>query len=394
MRPTFAILLLYLIGAVVSAPQPIEVPDPASYYQPFQLVRLNTHTHTHHSDATGPGSTLTAVIDANCRRFDGLILTDHGEHLTPAEWRTQSAISASPGKLVLRGFEATGTGEVRGTNLNPAYQHGWGHVIVTNTADFTGTRTAGNGMPPVLCATFTDFKAWLSRQPGSMGIFAHPSLYMAEESFDGFAAPTNEQEADQFVGCELGSHSVRYTGLGNGLDLRSSNEACYRQLLRRGWRVSPYMGGDEHTPPYGTATTITGLFVDERTTNGVLEAMRNRRTFATEEPGAQIQLIAATDVTVLMGGELNITHECTIHARCVTHSSTVQSITLVFVSKRGAFYDVIQQSQPLKLRDEHWGTIVSRYDISDREMCAVYTKARLKNGRELVSAPIWLTTRL
>lgn len=386
------IVCLFVAAIVGISSEPLRVPNPHQYYQHLQVIYLNTHVHTDHSDATGPGSSLTSVIAKNCQQFDGLFLTDHGEHLTQQEWHEQ-ATATYAGKLIVPGIEVTGTGAKATNNKNPAHQPGWGHVIAIGTTTFTGTRSWGNGSPPTICKTFAEFKAWLALQASGMAVFAHPSLYMVEQSFDGFAAPANEREVEQFVGCELCSHSVRYTGLGDGTTLRSSNEACYRQLLRQGWRIGAYMGGDEHTPPYGDSTTVTGFYLRERTIGGVVEAMGSRRTFATEEPRAAIQLVATGETTAIMGEDLTVADECVIHARCTTQSSTVERITLVAISRRGAFYDVIQKSQQLHRQDEHWGIIISREDLESRSICAAYTKAHLANGRDVVSSPIWITTR-
>jgi hypothetical protein len=328
-----------------------------------------------------------------------VILTDHAEHLNEQERQDQellAAASSQAGKICLPGYEVTGTDELSDTSSkDPAYQHGWGHLVVVNTPSFAGRTIFGNGKPPVLVITYNDFLNWLARYPEGMGIFAHPSLYMDKESFNGFAAPPNITAINQLVGCELSSHGLTYSGLGNGKELRSSNEACYRQLLRAGWRVGAYMSGDEHLSPYGATNTVTGFYVVEKSQAGLLEAMRARRTFATEEPGALIALVGQSESgTSIMGQALDLgTKDNIFHVRCTSKQSTLSAITLVLISAKGATFDTEIISQQLTQSDEHWGTIISQSDIVEKGFCLAYSKAKLKNGRQLVSSPIWFKAR-
>ncbi|MEK7184032.1 MAG: CehA/McbA family metallohydrolase [Patescibacteria group bacterium] len=367
--------------------------DPAQAYQQYQWIKVNTHSHSSDSDAIGIGSDPTQIVTQNLKHFDAVILTDHGGHLTWTEWLEQLALAMHyvVGKVCLRGFEVTGTEELSNTSTkDPAYQHGWGHLLVVNTSNYTDRRTFGNGQPPQILETFTQCKDWLIQQ-GGLAIFAHPSLYMIEESFDGFAPPRNHAEITHMVGCELGAHSLRFVGLGDGVTLRSSNEACFRKLLRAGWHVGAYNGGDEHIPPFGNTNTVTGMWVKTLTADGIFEAMRARRTFASEEPRAMIQLTAtSSDRTAIMGETLNVEQELIVHARCLSDTSAVSRIDLVFLSSKEALQDVVQTSQPLHEKDEHWGTIVNQQDLHDHNIILVYAKAQLTNGRSLVSSPIWI----
>lgn len=375
------------------------VPDPAASYQQYQLRYINTHTHTKCSDAIQPGNAVEEIIRANYKHFDGLFLTDHGEHLNEQEWRSQQAaarIYTRANKVCLRAHEVTGTNELTTfSSKDPAYQHGWGHIVVVNTDTYTGRRSIGNGRPPIIVSTYTEFLNWLESTPNGMGIFAHPSLYMTEESFNGFIVPPNNRAIEQLVGCELSSHGLEYAGLGNGTELRSSNEACFRELLRKGWHIGAYMSGDEHVPPYGTTNTVTGMYLIETTEHGVLEAMGARRTFATEEPGASITLIAQSgSSTSIMGETLGCTDgDNVFHVRCKTTIGTVERLSLVFVSTKGSFYDHDIHSQQFNRSDEHWGMLVSKADLLDKAIVCVYAKAKLRNGHNLLSSPIWLQTR-
>ncbi len=404
MRKALCALLLCVVAVSLHAADPLSAPNPDTAFADCTAIYLNTHTHTSLSDATGPGSEPGDVVAANQKTLDGLVLTDHGEHLTEEEWageRLLATRSTQGGKLCLRGFEVTGTDDLtQFTAKNPAYQHGWGHLIVLNTDTFCGRKRFGNGNPPTFVRTYWEFLDWLGAQAGGMAVFAHPSLYMEEESFGGFAAPRNQRDIDHIVGCELYSHGLDLgdKGLGNGRELRSSNEACFRELLRKGWRVSPYNGGDRHLLPFGGVPTVTGCYVTNRSPSAVIEAMAARRTFATEQPGASIRFVASHgDRSVRMGETLavstaNTADDVCFHAACVWPQGTVRTISLVFVGK-STVADFEQTSHRLQGASEHWGMLVSYKDWQARPVVCVYAKALLGNGKHAVSAPIWFSTR-
>ena len=374
-----------------------EIFDPGKAYEIYQVAIINTHSHTSISDAEGFGCDPTSVIQKNFRHFDGIILTDHGGHISAKEWADEQNYQQSfsgGNKICLSGFEVTGTDELGFTSSkDPAYQPGWGHIVVVGTGSYCERRVYGNGNPPVIVPTFQSFTDWLESYPTGMAIFAHPSLYMIERSFDGFAPPRTDQAVRQFVGCELSSHGLEYSGLGNGTELRSSNEACYRKLLREGWRLGAYMSGDEHLPPFGSTNTVTGMYVREKSVSCTIEAMAARRTFATEEPGANIKLVVSSESEhAIMGGEISIQKEAVFHASCSSPKTKVETISLVFISTE-AGHDLVQVSQHLGNNTDHWGMIVSKNDLIYKKTILVYAKAKLENGKNLVSSPIWLNTR-
>jgi hypothetical protein len=319
-------------------------------------------------------------------------LTDHGEHLTPGEWNEQAHFVsqyAQLGRTVLRGFEVTGTGE---ETKHPGFQHGWGHLLVFNSSDYAGTRLAGNGELTQFLGSYAEFHAWLRARPSALAIFAHPSLYMVEESFDGFAPPRTQQQITQVVACELSSHGPEYAGLGDGTTLRSSNEACYRALLRQGWQLGAIMTGDEHVPPYGDTTTIAGLYTQSFSETAVLEALRARRTFGTEEPSAHIRVVATTQsATALMGEQIAADDDTVIHAVCYGGSRSVKRFRIVCVAT-DPVHDRVIYSHELSEQTARFGTVLSREEVRSKSFRAVFVTARLSGGKDIISSPIFFTT--
>ncbi len=369
-------------------------PNLGELYARYQVAYANTHAHSVHSDAVS--ALPSGVLGANLNRFDVAFLTDHGEQLSQAEWGEQARIAAQlsqNGKVALRGFEWTDPLERRTADgrwtPDPAYINSRGHVVVLRTDDYCGVAAKDGGEPYETGQSFLGLLRWIAERPQAMGIFAHPSLYPVETSFDGFRGPVPQLPTlvDQFVGCELAR-------IGDGLELRSCDEAGFRELLRKGWRVAPVIGGDEHHPPYGTAAGGTGLYLTERSARGVYEALWHRRCFATEDLGSCIKLGAwsGTGAPVVMGRTLGVSGDLGIYAEVETEKK-LKRITFVFVSKKGA--DLLLGSDQLS-GQPRFGEIVALAELARREIVCAYARAELSTSlgglvRHVVSAPVWLT---
>ncbi|MBI2589737.1 hypothetical protein HYW32_01780 [Candidatus Berkelbacteria bacterium] len=418
------VLAIFLLRGLITA-EPL-VPEPQEEFQDYRLVYANLHTHTRFSDAKSdlPGVVATKidrdlaapdqVINANLKRFDGMALTDHAEHLSDWEWAQQAQFTreySTDGKVLLRGFELTGTPEPENLLQKlPQYNPGWGHILVFDTERRVAARQEGDGNSPILPneSNFISPLTWMANEPGAVGIFAHPELYMTErggieQTFNGFKACPDDLPGarEKMVACELSSHGPEYTGLGDGKELRSSNEACYRELLRNKWRVGAVMSGDEHFPPYGNAETVAGLFVKDRTESGILEALRARRVFGTELPGAVIYLIVSAPkrgITWTMGQTIPLTADFEpdesfiVNAVALPPKGKVESISIVVVAPR-LESDRIYTSPPLNGEADNLGDIPTVGEIRTQGVCCVYAKAtfRLALGlrKDIISSPIW-----
>ena len=372
------------------------VPDLTQLYSGYQVRFVNTHSHSTDSDAVSgsPGK----IIRANLKRFDGVVLTDHGEQISRLEWEKQGSAArhyCSNDKVALRGFEWTdpiARLDIAGNwTPNPAYVNSLGHVVVLRTAEYCGVKSLKGGQPEETGKDFGELLRWIAKHPAAMGIFAHPSLYPVETTFNGFAAPPRNLPTivKQFVGCEL--HRI-----GDGKEMRSSDEACFRQLLRVGWKPAPVIGGDEHRPPYGITVGMTGLYVHEWSPRGFYDALWNRRCFATEDQGSSIHFAAWSDdhQPVIMGRSTPAGRELTVYAE-VSTKLRLERISLVLVSSLGSDEDVIIRSQRLA-GSQRFGDIVSGDLCRSRKIVCAYARGEMVSQtrslpRQIIGAPIWLT---
>jgi hypothetical protein len=246
-----------------------------------RLVHADLHNHTLMSD--GAGDPERAF---DCMRAGGLdvaALTDHTtllgiDGLSPAEWeRTGKLADAAddPGTYTaLRGFEWS----------HPAL----GHVNVWYTGDFTDLGES---------SSMHKLFRWIGHS-GGISSFNHPGRQLLR--FNDFAY--DESLRDQMVALEM--FNQRDDFLFDGWDQHRTSplNAC----LNAGWRTGLTGVTDEHGDDWGLTEGKgrTGLWVAENTRNGVLEAMRARRFFATRISGFRLDALAGG---VRMGGELPIT---------------------------------------------------------------------------------------
>ena len=209
------------------------------------------HSHSTYSDGSGPPRYAYAVARANGLHF--LALTDHGHDLTDVRWAdilAQAEAATVEGAFVaLRGFEWTGR-EV-------------GHINVYGTAGYVSRDDPSYD-------TLSEFYAWLAAQPGVIAQFNHP---FPDSDFNDFAY---HPAADAVI-------VLQEVGNGSGVQYRSFEEAYLRSLYA-GWHVGATNNGDTETPDWGADTPHrTGVVVPALTKENVLEALRARRTFATED---------------------------------------------------------------------------------------------------------------
>jgi len=303
-----------------------------AWAQVFFPVTANLHCHTDYSDAVHQWlrilySESASPADAYAyARWPGnlqvLAVTDHAEqispkaedgqtaavvlgrtlklwHRTPDEWSDtlqQAAKATVPGQFVaLRGFEWTG-------HRTDAL----GHVNVIGSVDYTGAYAFVSAYAQDMSASLGGLYAWVREHSTAVDggpvvcQFNHPDSYASGGvPFGGFRVVP---EAEPFfalieigngydLGVPLVSLDMRYSGPG-------TNEKWYVKALDEGWHVAPTINEDNHTGLYGKQTRHrTGIWVTELTLNGVLDALRARRVFATEDAALSGMLLAVVNGT-------------------------------------------------------------------------------------------------
>jgi hypothetical protein len=261
-------------GAPVPEDKGTETPDETyGFYFGF------LHAHSHLSfDADPEGSPLEAYTTARDQGgLDFFSLTDHAEFLIIWPWehkwqklRDAADATDEPGVFAaMWGFEWS----------NPFL----GHVSVLNTEDFTHT--------------FKTFRMrglynWIADRPSAFAQFNHPGDYdYLGVEFLRFSP--HPRAAAQMVGIETWNESRtldQYFYAGSW----DSDLSFLDVANQKGWRIGALGAQDNHSRDWGFENDFrTGILATELTREGVAEAFRSRRFYATEDKDLELDLRCA-----------------------------------------------------------------------------------------------------
>lgn len=248
--------------------------------QATTLVHADMHNHTAMSDGDGdPANAYASMREAG---LDVAALTDHTtlfsiEGLSGSEWdRTGDLANAAdaPGAYTaIRGFEWS----------HPLL----GHANVWFSDDYIDLWDA---------FSMSSFFGWLEDQQAIAG-FNHPGRESGR--FSNFSL--RAAAVEKMVSLEMFNRRDDYLFEG----WSGGNPSPLVQCLNAGWRTGISGVTDEHGTDWGfpEGKGRTGVWVNENTRAGVLEAMQARRFFATRVSGLRLD---ATANGVRMGGTLPI----------------------------------------------------------------------------------------
>lgn len=237
---------------------------------PMHVYFGDIHNHTSYSD--GSGTPEQALASGKAAGFDFMALTDHSYAIDDTEWQNLlNAVNAAtiPGQFVaLRGFEYTQGAE--------------GHINVYNTVRHAvRTNVAG--------CTYCDYTPNLERGVTVEG-FYHWVEITGTQALDGagtvmqFNHPGWINFNDWQYHPEVGDVArLEEVGNGSGTSYVFSEDE-YIRSLDYGWKLGATNNADTHSPNWGFNTDHrTGVVMPELTKDALLEALRLRRTFATED---------------------------------------------------------------------------------------------------------------
>ncbi|MBI4185607.1 hypothetical protein HY524_00975 [Candidatus Berkelbacteria bacterium] len=417
-----------------------KAPDPHQYLGSEGFTRLWGDTHNHASFDDGLCG-CTKLFELALARQDFVIHTPHAEQIDVAEANQLARYAADcqrEGKLLGIGSEWTGSTETK--SANPGHNRSQGHVLMYGTSTRIGQMSLRGGQPDKIVVLFSELLTALPMLTDlPMGVFAHPSLYSPKETFDldgqppGYDPPPSSEAIVAMKGCELTSHGPPATGatvgLGDGINFATSNEACYRRLLRGGWQLSPYMGTDWHLPGY-KAGPYTCVWARQRSIDAVYDAMEERLTCGTEAYGISIALTGQQRVPsdekhsliqpiVMMGQTMFIDPEADkVFFQTSLRDRSNKPVQTKELGLVEVFRDSSDDVDSIALDKERCRTspiyrqelerqhrfadcssgveIVRLYYRSDRRpvvadqaLVCVYAKATLPGGKQLISAPIF-----
>lgn len=232
----------------------------------YHLYYGYCHSHTACSDGEG-----TPEEAYQCARYEAKLdffaLTDHGELIDiwpwDKEWETikntarkynEDGVFAS-----LHGFEWS----------SPIY----GHINVIHSDDFTHAARD---------ITVKDVYRWLVKRPDAIGRFNHPG------SLDNFGCEFHhfdmyDAAVKQMIGIEMhnGGKNVKYYFSLKGYSGKFNHMDDANQ---KGWKIGAVGGQDNHGKQWGLKNNyLVGAWAESLTRQGILDAHRGRRTFATED---------------------------------------------------------------------------------------------------------------
>jgi len=215
--------------------------------------------HTHTSSSDGEGVPADAFALARSSKLDYLIVTDHVAAISSAEWSgcaTAAAAADSPGTFVAaRGWE---------TWIGP----GLGHANVLSASTLSSVPNT------------PDYATWYAKLAacsgclGQMNHPASPSYPWASFAYDAKAAPN------------LALYEL------NGGSTFAERITRYAAALDAGWRLAPTWNSDTHQANWGSTSVRSGFWVTARDGAALVEGMRERRSFATNDHDATLRVRA------------------------------------------------------------------------------------------------------
>jgi|GEM_PF-218117 len=350
-KTLFTALLMLLVFYAISVPL-ISLAAQGLKTDEYEIFYGNLHAHTSYSD--GRGTPEQAYSHAS-KYADVQAVTDHCYFLKiPVDGKSktfltqQAARNATiPGKFVgLQGFEWTA---------------GSGHINVYETLEFISRDEKGD---------LKDFYEWIVKVK-KLAQFNHPGV-----TFGNFQDFWFVPEADNYV-------NLIEIGNGNWVSTDIISEEMYLNYilaLNRGWHLSPTANQDNHRENWASANDArTGILAKSLTYEDIMEALWNRRTFASEDKNAKLYFYADNNI---MGSILPYREKANLY---IYYSDKGDPVSKVYIFSQRGVYELSELSG--KDEFEYSGT----FDIVDGyEWFFVYIIQ--KDGNEIVSAPVWFET--
>ncbi|MBI2841768.1 MAG: right-handed parallel beta-helix repeat-containing protein [Armatimonadetes bacterium] len=278
----------------------------------YDIYRANLHVHTLFSCEAVPYEPASwdhcfsqvpsdAMTSASAEGLDVIGFSDHGGAIDSSEWTalgyTADTYQNPPAPIAIRGFEWTLSG---GTTSD--------HINVFGTASYTDTQAFVSGTPPTpYTDTLPELYAWLKSAAMAPGYGGKP-VAQFNHIFWGTHlsnfANWDEDLDSIFCLAEIGcgeapfpySSGTNPNGVSGGANPANS-EQYFRTALQAGWHVGPSIGIDNQSGVGDQAATRhAGIWVPPGSGRaGVMDALRHRRVFASEDRDFSLRLRCQVD---------------------------------------------------------------------------------------------------
>ena len=319
----------------------------------YEVLRGDFHIHTPHSDGKVPPR--ERVLEAWRYDYDVIAITDHGNYNAYAE---ALPLARSLGMLLVRGMETGIAGK----------EH---YVVLDITEDYQPRNPHRWAEQPDGEAVYYREQLRHVADSGGLALYAHPHV--------GFREPTEWGIAQGIIqGIE-----VKNAVVGSRWEtIESHGTWCYPNAFD--WALEHdliiFANSDIHAPRRGDNEPVTLVLVEERSEQGVMDAIRARRTFATT--GVKLCLWFFCDGHP-MGSELQLSESPKFTVNVAVPPEEGQLHTLELVRDGEVIHCFGGEGQQ------------SRYTFADeqppqRDVSFYYLRVTLRDNNMAWSSPIWV----
>lgn len=239
------------------------------------------HAHTDYSDGAGTCDQAFDYAKNTAKQIDFLAITDHSNSFDNAD--KASILDGSMSTEWVEGHELadkyTDDTFVGLYGYEMTWSNGLGHMNTFNTAGFQ-SRTQKDYT--TYSTALSNYYTTLKTDTGSISQFNHPGTTFGD--FSDFAH--YDEDIDSLI-------TLIEVGNGEGAigsDGYFPSYEYYTRALDKGWHVAPTNNQDNHKGYWGDANTgRTVVLADSLTRDNIYDALRNMRTYATEDNDLEIQ---------------------------------------------------------------------------------------------------------
>ncbi len=178
----------------------------------------------------------------------------------------------------------------------------------------------------------------------------------------------------------------------------STGERDYYVYLTQGLHAGPSAGQDNHHTNWGTATPArTGVYARSRSTADLYQAMRERRTFVTEDKNLRVKLWVNNG---FLGDRITATAIEPLRVRCEVHDADEPNARYTITLISGAVDPQHAQSVPNRrpsdgvletLTDVPAGLHAFQPLLLDANEAFFYVRVQQHDDDRALTAPVWVS---